>query len=128
MRVQLSRTWTDGGVDHRAGSKVNVSRDVARQLIDDGLAQAVGVGHDELPPPPPRAGKGSGVDVWAAYAGDVVVAGRLDAAGQHIGEDASREDIWTALEAAGVPLDIEPAPNSDAEPGAGGSQNEGGGR
>jgi hypothetical protein len=42
---------------------------------------------------PPKTGKGSSKTAWAEYAAanDVEVA-----------EDASREDIWAALEAAGV--------------------------
>ena len=43
--------------------------------------------------PPPRTGRGSGKDAWVAYAAanDVTVA-----------DDASRDDIIAALDAAGV--------------------------
>lgn len=46
-----------------------------------------------LPPPPPRRGKGSGLDAWQAYA---------NLAGVTYGGDASRDDIITACETAGV--------------------------
>jgi hypothetical protein len=45
MRIQLAVPWTDDkNVDHRAGTKLNVTPDVAHQLIKDGFAAAVGVG------------------------------------------------------------------------------------
>lgn len=50
MRVQLAVPWTDDkGVEHRAGSKVQVVPEVGRQLILDGHAAAAGV--DASPEP-----------------------------------------------------------------------------
>lgn len=46
--------------------------------------------------PPPRSGAGSSTDAWRAYATD----NRVTAA-----DDASREDIITALDQAGVPTE-----------------------
>lgn len=43
--------------------------------------------------PPPQSGKGSGKDAWHAYAA---------ASGVEVDDDASREDVIAALEAAGV--------------------------
>lgn len=45
---------------------------------------------------PPRAGKGSGKEAWAAYA---------EANGVEVDADASRDDIIAACEAAGVPVE-----------------------
>jgi hypothetical protein len=56
MRIQLAVPWTDDkNVDHRAGTKLNVTPDVAHQLIKDGFAAAVGVGEDDEPVAPPTA-------------------------------------------------------------------------
>jgi hypothetical protein len=46
--------------------------------------------------PPPKAGKGSSVDAWSAFA---------SAKGVDIEPDAKRDDIIAALEAAGVPTE-----------------------
>lgn len=46
-----------------------------------------------LPPPPPRRGKGSGIDAWQAFANLAKV---------KYGPDASRDDIADACERAGV--------------------------
>lgn len=48
----------------------------------------------EPPSPPPKNGKGSGTDAWVAYAA---------AHGVEVGEDAKRDDVISALDAAGVP-------------------------
>lgn len=45
---------------------------------------------------PPRSGKGSGVDAWSDYA----YTNNVD-----VPDDAGRDDIITACEAAGVPVD-----------------------
>lgn len=45
---------------------------------------------------PPRSGAGSGADAWAAYAATV---------GVDVADDASREDIITALTGAGKPVE-----------------------
>jgi len=50
----------------------------------------------EHPEPPPRAGRGSGATAWASYAREV---------GVQVGEHDSRDDIITALEAAGIRTD-----------------------
>lgn len=44
---------------------------------------------DEIPEPPPRAGKGSGRDEWAAYAAFLGVA---------VSDDDSRDDIAAAVD------------------------------
>lgn len=43
--------------------------------------------------PPPKGGAGSGAPAWREYAAKRQV---------EVAEDASREDVWAALEAAGV--------------------------
>lgn len=48
--------------------------------------------------PPPRAGKGSGTEAWAAYAGN------LDPPVE-VPEGATRDDIVAAVEAAGHPVE-----------------------
>ncbi len=53
----------------------------------------------DRPGPPPRSGLGSGDKAWRAYAAacDVVVPA-----------EAKREQVWQALEAAGMPVDADP--------------------
>jgi len=46
--------------------------------------------------PPPKGGAGSGAPAWRAYAAKK---------GVEVAEDASREDVVAALEAAGVPTE-----------------------
>lgn len=46
--------------------------------------------------PPPKAGRGSSLEAWSAYA---------EAQGVNIDDDAKREDIIAACEAAGVPTE-----------------------
>lgn len=46
--------------------------------------------------PPPKSGRGSSVEAWAAYA---------DAHDVTVDDDAKREDIIAACEAAGVPTE-----------------------
>jgi hypothetical protein len=45
---------------------------------------------------PPKSGRGSGAKAWASYA---------QANGLDVDEDASKDDIIAALEAAGVPTE-----------------------
>lgn len=45
---------------------------------------------------PPRSGKGSGADAWAAYAA---------ANGVPVAPDATRDDVIAALDAAGIPTE-----------------------
>ncbi|MCX5066910.1 hypothetical protein OOJ91_13745 [Micromonospora lupini] len=46
--------------------------------------------------PPPKGGPGSGAPAWRAYAARRNV---------EVAEDASREDVWEALDKAGVPTE-----------------------
>ncbi|MEV7267067.1 hypothetical protein AB0N38_26245 [Micromonospora aurantiaca] len=46
--------------------------------------------------PPPKGGPGSGAPAWREYAASKQV---------EVAENASREDVWEALEAAGVPTE-----------------------
>jgi hypothetical protein len=46
--------------------------------------------------PPPKSGKGSGVQAWAEYA----ATNRVEVA-----EDATRDDVIAALDAAGIPTE-----------------------
>ncbi|OUD02565.1 hypothetical protein [Streptomyces swartbergensis] len=67
-----------------------------------GEGEAAATSSAEAPPPagtgddleaPPRAGKGSGVDAWRAFA---------ERKGVDVDQDATREQIIAACEAAGV--------------------------
>lgn len=62
---------------------------------DDAGGESGGGDRGELPEPPPRSGSGSGAAAWHRYAA---------AAGVPVGEDAGRDDVIAALEAAGVPV------------------------
>jgi hypothetical protein len=61
----------------------------AEDEVDDGS----GDGRDGVPP---RAGRGSGKEAWAAYAAEHEV---------EVADGASRDDIIAACEAAGVPVE-----------------------
>lgn len=66
----------------------------AVRLVYDGWTRVAGaVAQDQDNAPPPRSGAGSGRDAWAAYALEHDVP---------VPDDAHREDIITALDAAGV--------------------------
>lgn len=90
----MSRLKVDviaGGSLLRAGTEVPDGVNVASQYIEDGAPA-------EPNPPsdiPPKGGPGSGVEAWAAYA-----AGKVE-----VPEDAKRDDIVAALDAAGFPTD-----------------------
>ncbi len=63
-----------------------------------GAQQKAGAGSEsEIPP---KGGAGSGAEHWRAYAAKVDV---------EIADDASREDVIAALEAAGKPTEAAPA-------------------
>jgi hypothetical protein len=64
----------------------------------DGKAEPATGAHREAGAIPPKGGPGSGTAAWAAYAGEV---------GVDLEEDASREDIIAAIEAAGRPTEYE---------------------
>lgn len=61
--------------------------------VPDGEPEKVSEPGPDLPEPPPRAGRGSGLDAWQTFAG-------LNKVGY--AEDASRNDIIAACVAAGV--------------------------
>lgn len=63
---------------------------------DEGQGDGETAGDGDQGGPPPKAGRGSSAEAWAAYAAthDVAVA-----------PDASRDDIVAACEAAGVPTE-----------------------
>ncbi|MDN4174729.1 hypothetical protein QWY28_17340 [Nocardioides sp. SOB77] len=63
-------------------------------FVDDGTS--ADQTEDETGAPPPRSGRGSGVDAWRAYA----AAHDVD-----VDDDATREDVIDALDAAGVPTE-----------------------
>lgn len=98
MAKLLTDVYVDG-VLHAAGSEA--PRGVSNPAALDAGAWAVDsldpahastVHSDEVPGgPPPRNGAGSGRDAWKAYA---------DTLGLEVADDATRDDIVAAVEAA----------------------------
>lgn len=88
-----------GGEVRGFGPDDDVPEDVARQIgahaWEDGEHPYPASG-SEAGGPPPKAGAGSSVDAWAAYAADQ---------GVEVPEDAKRDEIIAALEAAGKPVE-----------------------
>jgi hypothetical protein len=96
--MKLRRTVTVGGKTYLRGTTPPAA--IAEQITNPGAwdgadLEATSAGDATSSPAddqPPRSGRGSGKDAWAAFA-----AGKVDVA-----EDAPAKDIIAALEAAGV--------------------------
>lgn len=84
-------TAEDGSVTSY-GPGDTVPADVAKRITNPDVWE--GSDDAESDGPPPRAGAGSSKDKWVAYA---------EANGVTVDEDATRDDIIAAVEAAGVP-------------------------
>lgn len=95
-RKLIANVYVDGVLYGPAGK--SPSKDVAEQITNpkawSGKADAEGSGSGS--DIPPKGGAGSGVDAWKAYAA------KLDV---EVADDASRDDVIAALEAAGHPTE-----------------------
>ena len=69
-----------------------VPADVAKQITNPDVWE----GSSSAEAPPARSGAGSGKDKWVAYA---------EANGVTVDDDATRDDVIAAVEAAGVPTE-----------------------
>jgi hypothetical protein len=98
-KALVANVWVDGVLYGPAGKKPD--KDVAEQITnpkawadtadaDSGAESGDGSGI------PPKGGAGSGKDAWKAYA---------DSLGVAVDDDATRDDIVAALEAAGHPTE-----------------------
>lgn len=83
------------------GPDDDVPADIAKEITNpkawgEGSTDAAGTAASDGPPP--RSGKGSGIDAWTAYAAsfDPPV---------EVADDASRDDVIAAIEAAGHPVE-----------------------
>lgn len=102
-RKLTANVYVDGVLYGPAGK--SPSKDVAEQITNpkawSGKADAEdsgssGSGSGSGNGIPPKGGAGSGVDAWKAYAG------KLDV---KVADDASRDDVIAAIEAAGHPTE-----------------------
>jgi hypothetical protein len=91
-RISNPNVW-DGEAPAVAGSQVP---EQPMSPVLTGRQVAAATTADSADGPPPRGGAGSGRDAWSAYAA---------ASGVEVDEDATRDDIVAALDAAGVPTE-----------------------
>lgn len=106
VKVELAYPMTINGVDYEPDSVVELpyledrenGGPVAKDLVRTGRARWHVPSPDEIPPPPPRSGAGSGRDAWVAYATDREVP---------VTDDMTRDDIADAVEAAGTTTSTE---------------------
>lgn len=96
MAGKLRANVVVGGVMY--GPDSDVPADVAAQITNPKAwaEQPVSEGEGRSVEVPPRAGKGSSREAWAEYAAAVKV---------DVDDDATRDDIIAAVEAAGVPTE-----------------------
>lgn len=131
MLITFAIPRTIDGKDYAPDTAADLPADIAGQLVRDGYARrgddtkgkaaakraaekaaaeaaAEKAAADNLPEPPPRSGKGSGVDKWVDYASAHKVA---------VPESSTREEIVELLDKAGVPTG--PPADPDNDPGEG---------
>ncbi len=96
MDRTLRRTVIVDGAAHPAGTTPPpaIAERITNPRAWNGAASAAAPAQEPDDSPPPRAGKGSGRDEWAAYAARRGV--------NDLANDASRDDIIAALEERGL--------------------------
>lgn len=110
MKITFAVKWTDPAtkVEHLPDSSDEIDDAAAKTLLHDGYARKF-VGDvkpapaaepdpvpDDLPGPPPKSGKGSGLQAWIDYA---------SAHGVAVPDGADKAEIADLLTAAGKPTE-----------------------